>query len=75
MLGRPCGCHSGERLPDGQALCAIRLQPSETLHNCAARMTYLRRPPRIIRLTEGVAAAPLSVVIDQLTEGRKAIWH
>jgi len=38
-------------------------------------MTYLRRPPRIIRLTEGVAAAPLSVVIDQLTEGRKAIWH
>jgi predicted peroxiredoxin len=27
------------------------------------------------RLAEGVRAAPLSVVIDQLAEGRKAIWH
>jgi predicted peroxiredoxin len=27
------------------------------------------------RLAQGVNAAPLSVVIDQLAEGRKAIWH
>lgn len=27
------------------------------------------------RLAEGVKAAPLSVVIDQLAEGRKALWH
>ena len=27
------------------------------------------------RLAEGVRAAPLSVVIDQLSDGRKAIWH
>ena len=27
------------------------------------------------KLTEGVKAAPLSVVIDQLADGRKAIWH
>src|SRR5689334_5339565 len=27
------------------------------------------------RLAEGVKAAPLSIVIDQLAEGRKAIWH
>ena len=28
-----------------------------------------------VRLAEGVKAAPLSLVIDQLAEGRKAIWH
>jgi len=27
------------------------------------------------RLVEGVKAAPLDVVIDQLAEGRKALWH
>jgi predicted peroxiredoxin len=27
------------------------------------------------RLTEGVKAAPLDVVIDQLAAGRKAMWH
>jgi predicted peroxiredoxin len=27
------------------------------------------------KLAEGVRAAPLSVVIDQLVEGRKVIWH
>jgi len=27
------------------------------------------------RLAEGVKAAPLSIVIDQLAEGRRAIWH
>jgi len=27
------------------------------------------------RLAQGVKAASLSVVIDQLAEGRKAIWH
>ncbi len=27
------------------------------------------------RLALGVEAAPLEVVIDQLAEGRKAIWH
>ena|SRR5437870_3532451 len=27
------------------------------------------------RLAEGVKAAPLSVVVDQLAEGRKTIWH
>jgi predicted peroxiredoxin len=27
------------------------------------------------RLADGVKAAPLSVVIDQLADGRKAIWH
>jgi sulfur relay (sulfurtransferase) complex TusBCD TusD component (DsrE family) len=27
------------------------------------------------RLADGVKPAPLSVVIDQLAEGRKAIWH
>lgn len=27
------------------------------------------------RLAEGVKAAPLSVVIEQLAAGRKAIWH
>jgi predicted peroxiredoxin len=27
------------------------------------------------RLAEGVRAAPLSVVIDQLADGRKALWH
>ena len=27
------------------------------------------------RLVAGVEAAPLDVVIDQLVEGRKAIWH
>lgn len=27
------------------------------------------------KLAEGVRPAPLSVVIDQLAEGRKAIWH
>ncbi len=26
-------------------------------------------------LTEGVSAAPLDVVIDQLADGRKAMWH
>lgn len=26
-------------------------------------------------LAAGVAAAPLEVVVDQLAEGRKAIWH
>jgi predicted peroxiredoxin len=26
-------------------------------------------------LAEGVRSAPLSVVIDQLAEGRKALWH
>jgi predicted peroxiredoxin len=27
------------------------------------------------QLAEGVQSAPLSVVIDQLADGRKAIWH
>ena len=27
------------------------------------------------RLTEGVVAASLDVVVDQLGDGRKAIWH
>ncbi|MGZ5090285.1 MAG: YciI family protein [Burkholderiales bacterium] len=27
------------------------------------------------RLAEGVKPAPISIVIDQLAEGRKAIWH
>jgi intracellular sulfur oxidation DsrE/DsrF family protein len=27
------------------------------------------------RLAEGVSAAPLDVVIDQLADGRKALWH
>lgn len=27
------------------------------------------------RLVNGVKAAPLDVVVDQLAEGRKAIWH
>ncbi len=27
------------------------------------------------RLVEGVKAAPLTIVIDQLAEGRKTIWH
>lgn len=27
------------------------------------------------RLAEGVEAAPLDVVVDQLAEGRKALWH
>ena len=27
------------------------------------------------RLAEGVKAAPLDVVVDQLAEGRKALWH
>lgn len=27
------------------------------------------------RLTDGVSAAPLDTVIDQLAEGRKALWH
>ena len=27
------------------------------------------------RLAEGVKAAPLTTVIDQLAEGRKTIWH
>lgn len=27
------------------------------------------------RLAEGVKAAPVTVVIDQLADGRKAIWH
>ena len=26
-------------------------------------------------LTDGVTAAPLGVVIDQLADGRKAMWH
>ncbi len=26
-------------------------------------------------LASGVKAAPLEIVIDQLAEGRKAIWH
>ena len=27
------------------------------------------------KLAEGVRAAPLSIVIDQLAEGRKTLWH
>lgn len=27
------------------------------------------------RLVPGIAPAPLDVVVDQLAEGRKAIWH
>ena len=27
------------------------------------------------RLAEGIQAAPLDTVIDQLAEGRKALWH
>jgi predicted peroxiredoxin len=27
------------------------------------------------RLAEGVKAAPLDIVIDQLAEGRKTLWH
>jgi predicted peroxiredoxin len=27
------------------------------------------------RLADGVKAAPLEVVVDQLEEGRKALWH
>ena len=27
------------------------------------------------RLADGVRPSPLSIVIDQLAEGRKAIWH
>jgi predicted peroxiredoxin len=27
------------------------------------------------RLAEGVTASPLDVVVDQLAEGRKALWH
>ena len=27
------------------------------------------------RLADGVSAAPLDTVIDQLAEGRKALWH
>jgi predicted peroxiredoxin len=29
----------------------------------------------VSRLADGVKPAPLSVVIDQLAEGRKTIWH
>ena len=27
------------------------------------------------RLTDGIKAVPLSIVIDYLADGRKAIWH
>jgi len=27
------------------------------------------------RLVEGVKAAPLSVIVDQLADGRKTMWH
>lgn len=27
------------------------------------------------KMAEGVKAAPLDIVIDQLAEGRKALWH
>ena len=27
------------------------------------------------RLASGVSASPLVVVVDQLAEGRKALWH
>jgi len=27
------------------------------------------------KLADGVTAAPLSVVIDQLADGRKTLWH
>jgi len=27
------------------------------------------------RLAGGVSASPLDVVVDQLAEGRKALWH
>jgi len=26
-------------------------------------------------LVEGVKAAPLSVIVDQLADGRKTMWH
>jgi predicted peroxiredoxin len=41
----------------------------------ADEFSLRERGIRADRLAEGVAPAPLDVVIDQLAEGRKALWH
>ena len=41
----------------------------------AEEFSLRERGIRADRLAEGVAPAALDVVIDQLAEGRKALWH
>ena len=41
----------------------------------AEEFSLRERGIRSDRLAEGVAPAALDVVIDQLAEGRKALWH
>ena len=62
---------------------ARRCAASERLSNLAAagveiladEFSLRERGIAAARLAKGVKVAPLDVVIDQLAEGRKALWH
>jgi sulfur relay (sulfurtransferase) complex TusBCD TusD component (DsrE family) len=41
----------------------------------AEEFSLRERGIRTDQLTQGVEPGPLEVVVDQLTEGRKALWH
>ncbi len=41
----------------------------------ADEFSLRERGIRVERLARGVKPAPLDVVVDQLAEGRKALWH
>ncbi len=45
------------------------------VHVLADEFSLRERGIRADRLEVGVEPAPLDVVIDQLAEGRKALWH
>lgn len=58
--------------PRAEALRALAAAGVEVL---ADDFSLRERGIREDRLASGVRPAPLDVVIDQLAEGRKALWH
>jgi sulfur relay (sulfurtransferase) complex TusBCD TusD component (DsrE family) len=55
-----------------QALSRVAKAGAEVL---ADEFSLRERGISAAKLAPGVSAAPLDVVVDQLAEGRKAIWH
>lgn len=66
------GVLPARRCPAGASLTELAAAGVEVL---ADDFSLRERGIDASRLAQGVKAAPLEVVIDQLSEGRKALWH
>ena len=66
------GVLPARRSPKSSALSALAAAGVEVL---ADEFSLKERGIAADRMTTGVKPAPLGVVIDQLAQGRKALWH